>query len=272
MDDREALLRSIRTHPADDTPRLVYADWVEENDFPYGDYDRATVEFIRLSCHSGTKPGRAMPRKAYEWLDGYTDWKPNWTRLMPAVFGKYPVSHYRFGHWRGYDTKNETAIKIGYREGRWFRCQWCFQRFENRYPTTLAHEDDRWWATVNFEFFRGFLGRTESGANSVQKNLLPYIYADSVASGEGSYDDIGSYRHCYSGLNRNRTEYHNVVLLHTEYPHEMTDRILIDTIRPSPVEVDVKLESVKPHHNRWICRYSFPRVHAPHLTVPPAGN
>jgi uncharacterized protein (TIGR02996 family) len=41
---RDAFLRAIREHPDDDTPRLVYADWLDE----HGDAPRA--EFIRLQC------------------------------------------------------------------------------------------------------------------------------------------------------------------------------------------------------------------------------
>jgi uncharacterized protein (TIGR02996 family) len=42
MTDGEALLKAIIDEPEDDTPRLVYADWLDEN----GDPDRA--EFIRV--------------------------------------------------------------------------------------------------------------------------------------------------------------------------------------------------------------------------------
>lgn len=42
MSDGEAILKSIIAFPADDTPRLMYADWLQEN----GEEDRA--EFIRL--------------------------------------------------------------------------------------------------------------------------------------------------------------------------------------------------------------------------------
>jgi uncharacterized protein (TIGR02996 family) len=42
--EREGLLRAIIENPEDDTPRLVYADWLEE----HGDPDRA--EFIRIGC------------------------------------------------------------------------------------------------------------------------------------------------------------------------------------------------------------------------------
>lgn len=42
MNDGDALLRAILAHPDEDTPRLMYADWLDENGQP----ERA--EFIRL--------------------------------------------------------------------------------------------------------------------------------------------------------------------------------------------------------------------------------
>jgi uncharacterized protein (TIGR02996 family) len=44
MRDRDAFLAAILAQPADDLPRLVFADWLDE----HGDADRA--EFIRLQC------------------------------------------------------------------------------------------------------------------------------------------------------------------------------------------------------------------------------
>jgi uncharacterized protein (TIGR02996 family) len=44
ISDRAALLAAIRANPEEDTPRLMFADWLDE----HGDTDRA--EFIRLSC------------------------------------------------------------------------------------------------------------------------------------------------------------------------------------------------------------------------------
>src|SRR5438093_1495473 len=41
---RSALLAAICAHPDEDTPRLVYADWLDE----HGEHDRA--EFIRVQC------------------------------------------------------------------------------------------------------------------------------------------------------------------------------------------------------------------------------
>jgi uncharacterized protein (TIGR02996 family) len=44
MTHEESFLQSIREAPADDAPRLIYADWLEE----HGQADRA--EFIRVQC------------------------------------------------------------------------------------------------------------------------------------------------------------------------------------------------------------------------------
>jgi uncharacterized protein (TIGR02996 family) len=44
MTDGEALNRAIRANPSEDTPRLVYADWLEENG------RQELAEFIRLQC------------------------------------------------------------------------------------------------------------------------------------------------------------------------------------------------------------------------------
>ena len=57
MTDGAALLRAVIAQPAEDTPRLVYADWLDEN----GDPDRAA--FVRGQCAlAGMEP----------WDDGYT--------------------------------------------------------------------------------------------------------------------------------------------------------------------------------------------------------
>lgn len=47
--DHDALFRAICANPEDDTPRLVFADWLEENDEPTrAEFVRAQVEFARL--------------------------------------------------------------------------------------------------------------------------------------------------------------------------------------------------------------------------------
>jgi uncharacterized protein (TIGR02996 family) len=51
LSQHEAFLRAIFDAPEDDTPRLVYADFLQEN----GEEDRA--EFIRLDCIPGLRNG-----------------------------------------------------------------------------------------------------------------------------------------------------------------------------------------------------------------------
>jgi uncharacterized protein (TIGR02996 family) len=48
MTDRDALLAAVVAHPDDDTPRLVFADWLDD----HGEPDRA--EFIRAQCQLAT--------------------------------------------------------------------------------------------------------------------------------------------------------------------------------------------------------------------------
>ncbi len=48
MSDEAALLAAIRDNPDEDTPRLVYADWLDEH--ATTDPQRARAEFIRLNC------------------------------------------------------------------------------------------------------------------------------------------------------------------------------------------------------------------------------
>src|SRR6516162_9578044 len=49
MSDHDAFLRGILENPADDSPRLVYADWLEERADP-------RAEFIRVQCELAKLP------------------------------------------------------------------------------------------------------------------------------------------------------------------------------------------------------------------------
>ncbi len=81
--DRDALLAAIRTNPDEDTPRLVFADWLDEN----GDPDRA--EFIRGQCElAGFADENSGSYAMYEFLHeryalglAATDW----TRIDAGV-------------------------------------------------------------------------------------------------------------------------------------------------------------------------------------------
>jgi uncharacterized protein (TIGR02996 family) len=51
----EAFIRAIVDSPGEDTPRLVYADWLDEHDDPRGPYLRAEVEWAK-PWRSGERP------------------------------------------------------------------------------------------------------------------------------------------------------------------------------------------------------------------------
>ncbi|MBN9521058.1 TIGR02996 domain-containing protein [bacterium] len=52
MTDAEALLAAIRAHPNDDTPRLVYADYLDDHadDYPFPEEARQRAYTIRAYC------------------------------------------------------------------------------------------------------------------------------------------------------------------------------------------------------------------------------
>jgi uncharacterized protein (TIGR02996 family) len=79
--ERELLIDAIRRHQYDDTPRLVYADWLDEH--AERDFDRATAEFIRLSCRPFHGASYTPPRQACAWLN------LNWWRLVPALMAEH---------------------------------------------------------------------------------------------------------------------------------------------------------------------------------------
>ena len=89
MDERQALFRTIVEHAAEDAPRLVYADWLQEN----GDEPRA--EFIRTQCElAGMTPGSdryfdLRDRERELWAAQAKRWRnepPSHTRSRDARF------------------------------------------------------------------------------------------------------------------------------------------------------------------------------------------
>ncbi len=60
MTEREALLAAVCENPDEDTPRLVFADWLQEN----GEEERA--EFIRFQCRTAKLPINSSARQHLE--------------------------------------------------------------------------------------------------------------------------------------------------------------------------------------------------------------
>lgn len=140
MTDRTALLESIRLRPGDDTPRLVYADWLDEHSAL--DIDRATAEFIRTSCDM--RGNRQMPAAAYPWL------KDNWRRLVPSLVALH-------------DGPSYFPQPVGLRSGRLVTTYVRIPHADylatvvRRLPTHKVHPQPKSGMAVVLSFSRGFL-------------------------------------------------------------------------------------------------------------------
>jgi uncharacterized protein (TIGR02996 family) len=85
MTDRDALLRAIAVNPDDDTPRLIYADLLDELG---GAANTARAQFIRVQIDLARRPGRSwfansdrlceVSRLAGEFADKWLDELPEW--------------------------------------------------------------------------------------------------------------------------------------------------------------------------------------------------
>jgi len=66
MTTRDAILRDILANPTDDTPRLIYADWLEDHEGEagalYADFIRVQIGRALLSCEWEAKDGAACPQ------------------------------------------------------------------------------------------------------------------------------------------------------------------------------------------------------------------
>jgi uncharacterized protein (TIGR02996 family) len=82
MTDGYALLRAIEANPAEDTPRLVYADWLDEN--AASDSDRARAEFIRVQCElARTPPGERAAELAVQEYTLLNQHRREWEAAYP---------------------------------------------------------------------------------------------------------------------------------------------------------------------------------------------
>jgi uncharacterized protein (TIGR02996 family) len=129
-----ALLRSIAAAPDDDTPRLVFADWLDENSTD--DADIARAEFIRLSCKMKTKL-RISPTEG-RWLEA------NSHRLVPSVLKKFQKAKVKdLGFSRsGRNVRIHTSLGGKPPQGEY---------------------DDPGHIFLHIEFWRGFARRIEYG-------------------------------------------------------------------------------------------------------------
>src|SRR5262245_17812978 len=88
MPDADAFLAAIRAAPADDAPRLVYADWLDD----HGQPERA--EFIRVQCELARRDDPALRAREAELLARHHD----------DFAGPLAAPHLRFQFQRGFIT------------------------------------------------------------------------------------------------------------------------------------------------------------------------
>jgi uncharacterized protein (TIGR02996 family) len=83
MTDAPAFFRAIEANPDDDTPRLVIADWLDEN--AASDADHARAEFIRVQCERARETAaerrEELEAREKQILD---ERGPTWSKSLPA--------------------------------------------------------------------------------------------------------------------------------------------------------------------------------------------
>src|SRR5262245_11162441 len=89
MNDHDALLRAIGEHPEEDTPRLMYADWLEENGQPErAVFVRAQVERARPGLSAAEK--YPFVRKNVHYLMNFVrGWHDELPRLKGIEWGDF---------------------------------------------------------------------------------------------------------------------------------------------------------------------------------------
>jgi uncharacterized protein (TIGR02996 family) len=99
MSDEKALLAAIWEHPHDDTPRLVYADWLQENAQP----ERA--EFIRVQCALAQMDEGDSRRGVLEKRETQI-WKKHGRKWKEGLPGNVRCNRFK----RGFPTNRNVAI------------------------------------------------------------------------------------------------------------------------------------------------------------------
>lgn len=105
MDTRQALLKAVLAAPDDDLPRLVYADWLEENG------QQVAADYIRIACAGDAVTTLEYSRRHWREVDDFRDVVKygmgydysrgfvsgvhcslaNWLKHGPAVVREHPV-------------------------------------------------------------------------------------------------------------------------------------------------------------------------------------
>src|SRR5438105_6868897 len=118
MTDHDALLRAIVEHPAEDTPRLVFADWLDEHAdaFPTPVAVRLRAAFIRADIAMSQRDDYDPVRLRWEWIEKPLREAEPWVKeTLPPLCTDYrldlaPVFRRGFP-WRAvFDPQSRSAL------------------------------------------------------------------------------------------------------------------------------------------------------------------
>lgn len=131
MTEREALLRAVCEDPDDDTPRLVFADWLDEN----GEPERAELIRLQVLMAQVKNPGEMHWRRWHELCAREQELlcgrEENWWQELPAASGYRLGRHFTRGFievlhvtdWEAFARDAEivfwsTPVRTGYIKGQ----------------------------------------------------------------------------------------------------------------------------------------------------------
>lgn len=130
MNERQAFITQIANAGADDTPRLVFADWLDEH--AASDADHARAEYIRLSCAEGRNKVTGLKTrsgiKEGQWLE------KNFHRLLPTL-----------------DRHSLGGLRLVGRSGSLLTLHWCYAEHSGRRSPT-----NKIGSKIQMHFWKGF--------------------------------------------------------------------------------------------------------------------
>src|SRR4029078_12795197 len=80
----EIFLRACKSHPDDDVPRLILADWLQDHGDPRGEFVHLQVRRARLSPDGDEalqmqyRERQLLRKHPFDWLGPLVDWASSW--------------------------------------------------------------------------------------------------------------------------------------------------------------------------------------------------
>ena len=107
MNDHDAFLQAIFKQPEDTTTRLVYADWLDENDQPGGELIRVRHQLSSTDLSKAkrttlaARERRLIAKCDQDWLERLeqADWKLRYLRMRPEDMTAKSWAKRRQGYW-----------------------------------------------------------------------------------------------------------------------------------------------------------------------------